>query len=429
MKRVKQFLFLLVWLFSVSGSSILSQEQLGTQQFPLGFFLGGYQQPSEVDTIYNQLERLGANYIIQYTPLNSIEPLSDYNLVAIKEDSPSDYISYFSRGYYKKWETEEDQRNLLATGVKHANGTEETYLGKLCWSSSGLTSATDKFVYGPDYRQDKYYRINYWEPEPQILYTAKFVLGFDYPYSNPDPDLNVCKIAVVHHYRLLVNEVPIGDVIDTLGTKILKSSDFQHNQFLESSIEYSYPANIPNQNIGDYLLSPVTNPDTLFDDEYPGYGIQFIVDWYGVGTLYVDYVEVFDNLIWGTFLDPQFSYPDSIISFANNYSSWNFLKYWYAADEPHSMDAFTPIHIVDSLVRSVQGGPLITEFYPIWKPVNGRGKQFAPGKRLIIDGLATVKGTSSQKLTLDFHNRNDNTGIEVLTDGDFTASKKLMLLK
>ncbi len=63
------------------------------------------------------------------------------------------------------------------------------------------------------------------------------------------------------------------------------------------------------------------------------------------------------------------------------------------------------------------------------KTIDGGTIVFAPGKKLIIEGLATVKGTSSQKLTLDFHNRNDNTGIEVLTDGDFTASKKLMLLK
>ena len=427
MKPVKQFLFAIVLV--VLAHNALAQEQTVTQQFPLGFFLGEYQQPSEVDTIYNQLERLGANYIIQYAPLNSTEPLSDYNLVAVKEDSPNDYISYFSRGYYTKWESEENQTNLLATGVKHIDGTEETYLGKQCWSSSGLTSATDKFVYGPDYRQDKYYRLNY--DKSHIFYTAKFVLGFEYPYNNPNPEDNVCKIAVVHRYRLLVNECYMGDVIDTLDNTsvVLKVSDFPHNQFLEKSLTYNYPGNIPNQNISEHLLSNVITSDTLFDDEYPGYGIQFIVDWYGVGTLYVDYVEVFDNTIWGVYLSNIQLHSEEIISFANNYSSWNFLKYWYVADEPHSMDAFTPIHIVDSLVRSVQGGLLITEFYPSWKPVNGRGKQFAPGKRLIIDGLATVKGTAAQKLTLDFHDRNDNTGIEVLSDEDFTASKKLMLLK
>ena len=60
----------------------------------------------------------------------------------------------------------------------------------------------------------------------------------------------------------------------------------------------------------------------------------------------------------------------------------------------------------------------------IIKTVNDGEIHFAPGKKLIIEGLATVKGTAAQKLTLDFHDRNDNTGIEVLTDGDFTASKK-----
>ncbi len=63
------------------------------------------------------------------------------------------------------------------------------------------------------------------------------------------------------------------------------------------------------------------------------------------------------------------------------------------------------------------------------KTVNGATIQFESGKKLIIEGLATVKGTSTHKLTLDFNDPNDNTGIEVLTDGDFTASKKLMLLK
>jgi hypothetical protein len=56
------------------------------------------------------------------------------------------------------------------------------------------------------------------------------------------------------------------------------------------------------------------------------------------------------------------------------------------------------------------------------KTVDGGEIKFVPGKKLIIEGLATVKGTTSQKLTLDFNSPTDNAGIEVNPGSDFTLS-------
>jgi len=60
------------------------------------------------------------------------------------------------------------------------------------------------------------------------------------------------------------------------------------------------------------------------------------------------------------------------------------------------------------------------------KTVDGGEIIFSSGKRLIIDGLATVKGTASQKLTLDFNDQElkvEGSGIQVNLESDFTLSK------
>jgi hypothetical protein len=35
-------------------------------------------------------------------------------------------------------------------------------------------------------------------------------------------------------------------------------------------------------------------------------------------------------------------------------------------DEPYTIDSYMPIHIVDSLIRSVQAPPLVVHFDPSW---------------------------------------------------------------
>ncbi|MBK7378274.1 MAG: T9SS type A sorting domain-containing protein [Ignavibacteriales bacterium] len=56
------------------------------------------------------------------------------------------------------------------------------------------------------------------------------------------------------------------------------------------------------------------------------------------------------------------------------------------------------------------------------KTVDGGEIIFSSGKRLIIDGLATVKGTAANKLTLDFLSPGDGNGFFVKANADFTLS-------
>ena len=440
MKRLKQFLFLLALLFSVSSSSILSQEQPSTQQFPLGAFLGASHKTDPL--LYQSFSESGMNTVIQYAEDNTHNLLEDFDLIASNQKDKSDYIAYYATAYYSKWNAEQNQLDLDKVGVKHKYGQPAKWQNDSCWSTIGLTSPSDSLVYGPHYHQEKRYKRWYegYDPYLSLTYTPRYRMALQYDPELVNPNEEVCKLTIRVRHAKFVNGIWTGEVPDdTLkGSYTLKVSDFpadgsfKYFYLEEGGLSYQYPQEFwTNLSKGNYEF-PLPGQTITYDDMGPMNGVEFLVNWLrddDLCTLYIDEIEVYDNDGWNKYiLDPQ-TVLDNIQSYTQNYSDWSNLKYWYSHDKPYSQDAYVPMHIVDSLVRSVQGGLLITEFYPSWKPVNGRGKQFAPGKKLIIEGLATVKGTAAQKLTLDFHNRNDNTGIEVLTDGDFTASKKLMLLK
>jgi hypothetical protein len=75
---------------------------------------------------------------------------------------------------------------------------------------------------------------------------------------------------------------------------------------------------------------------------------------------------------WNDFIDRPEETADLIKNYAQSYSGWSNIINWYAHDEPNSIDAYIPMHVVDSLVRNAGGAPLITEIYPNYRVlVNG----------------------------------------------------------
>ena len=64
---------------------------------------------------------------------------------------------------------------------------------------------------------------------------------------------------------------------------------------------------------------------------------------------------------------------NNITTYLSDYSrtEWPNLKYWYAHDEPHSIDAFAPIKTVDEIVRNAGSVPLITHFFEVNVYKNG----------------------------------------------------------
>lgn len=397
MKQVKQLLFLLILV--VLSLDILPQEQPNSNpKFTIGAFVSSAHRTEQA--LYDRFIEAGLNTIVQRADIYTQPFLENLSVLAYNQENEFDYINHFATGYYTKWEAEKNQQSSDSSGIIHKYGQVDSLQQKPCWSSGNLGSTpADSLVFGPHYRQDKIYKQFLYNTGP-VGYTARYNLALDYEPELVNLDDNVCVLRVTERFAKIFKTLSGTDTFTvhtiTLKTDTLKVSEFfQDSSFINFDLTYDYPPEFIEGFAKDYPI--VQSPeDTIYSDLDGDNGVEFQVEWLGLtsGKLYIDNIETYDDQVWNNYVD-SLTHNDvvsQIKTYAQNYSNWLNLKYWYAADEPRSMDAFTPIHIVDSLVRSVQGSPLITEFYPRWLPVNG-------------DNFLTkfYKMANPQKLMIDFY--------------------------
>jgi len=352
--------FNLIILFVFIFLALALQKEIHAQNiFLYGVWLNN--EDSNNDTVYSSVRSLGMNTVIQYAPYNNQQiknKLSPFNLVVVKEDSPADFISYYSRGYYTKWQSLDNQLNPVKVGVQHNGGGLGSFNSVPCWSSQGLHDSMPGLVKGPDYRQDKNYRLNY--DKSLINYTSNFNLAYS-PATHESPGNIVCRIGVRLKSLVMIGDKTRLDSVEFISKNILVS-DFSA-AFKKFTLGYDYGS----------LAKKV------YDDTAPGTGIEFFVDFLGQGTLYINYIEVYDNAVWGThFIDDSVRAAsiNNIKTVADNYSKWTNLQYFYAADEPQTIDQYEPIRFVDSILTDNTSihKPIISAFYPQWD--GGRNGEF-----------------------------------------------------
>ncbi len=379
-QKISRLFVILGFIAGITFSVLICTIQIPAQQgqqpppeFIIGAFLGRDTRTNQA--VYNTFDSTGMNTVVQYAHDSTRSYLEDYNVIANNADRPQDWIQHYATGFYSKWEAEQDQTVDTLIGVKHKFGQLEEWLGKQCWSTKGLSSPADSLLYGPHYRREKEYQRWLYNSNPyyrRVYYNAKYRMALHNPYS-VNPNEEVCRITARVRHAVLVNGVWTGHVVDdTLGVPItLKVSDFpQDGSFKEFLIvDYSYLPDYP-ERLNESKLEIPSEEDTAYTDSDGENGIEFLVEWLRddtLCTLYVDYVEVYDDDGWDDYLsDPQ-TVIDNIQSYAQSYSGWDNIIYWFAHDEPYTIDAYIPMHTVDSLVRDVRGAPLITEFYPSWQ--------------------------------------------------------------
>ncbi len=377
-KLMWQIIFFLILLSNIL--LFAQDESHSDSQFPLGTFL----RLSPTNSAgYSSLKNSGLNTVIQYGNSNTFEWLKDFNVIAENTAGPNDIINHYAMGYYTRWEAEKDQSDANRTGLLHSNGKSAEWKNKNCWSTIGTSGNISKLVYGPHYRQDKKYRQNYY-PNTFVNYTARFRLALDYDPNKTKSGASVCVIKVVYKYTELFNTKPASWKVQekVLATKTLKVKQFpKSGDFENFELNYSYE---------NMLESKPASSNYL--DKYENNGIQFQVDWLDTDSeLYIDYIEVFDDKIWKKFLQNPEIESKRIKDYTKRHLKYSNLKYWYACDEPNTIDSFTPLRIVDSLVSSEGGPPVVTEFYPPWDVnVNGdafleKYYQMAKPQQLMID--------------------------------------------
>ena len=381
------------------------------QETPSGqdqFYIGAEFQNNTIENtiFYDPFDTSGMNTIsLRADIISTWSHIKDYNILACNVQNKTDWITHYTTGYYSKWEAEVDA-DADRVGFKHRDtlgnliGNFANWKSKICWSSIGLTEASDSLIYGPHYRQDKRYKRWLYDTcynQPGCLsYTPRFRMALD-NHGGAGSDEDVCIIKVVFSYRY-ENTYPQST---TFIQRTLKVGDFDTTgEFDEYYLHpepglgiYEYP---PEFIMPMKFLLAEGIPSTVGYIDWESYtGIQFCVDWLRddtLCTLYIDYVEVYDNNGWNEFIEFPQDVIDNITLYAQNYNdeNWQNLKYWLGVDEPYSIDCYTPIRVVDELVRSVNPNtPLIVPFNPSWcwdnYEINGEDEVLQFNKSLNLD--------------------------------------------
>ncbi len=377
---------LIIILLLFFNSIVISQEHTPPVEFPIGS--GIQDRPNRTNQIiYDSYAATGMNIIAQHADDITRPFLIDYELQAVNMDTSADYIYHYSTAYYSKWEAEVDQ-DTPYIGVKHKYGEQANWNYASCWSTIGMTSPGDSLLFGPHYHQEKWYRrwlyndtINM-KGNYDVRFIPRWRIALDTTNSNLGPDDEVCRLSVWVRNGPLINGVWNGIVYDhkLKESSILKVSDFSAN----GQFKYFYLSENPDERWYRYpkaFQSPVdyynlqelpTIPnDTVWVDIYGNNGVEFRVEWLRSDakcTLYVDYVEVYDDFGWRQYIENPELISNRIKAYADSFKTmgWSNIKYWVGCDEPFTIDSYIPIRTVDSLLRSINAPPLIVNFYPYW---------------------------------------------------------------
>ena len=402
MKRVIQFLFLLIFFFYIPFNGFLAQVITPPTQFPYGVYLSKGDSLNPVT--YEYVDDLGMNTVIQYANGDNAtlkDVLDKYNLVAIKNDSQNDAVAYYSGGYYTKWEAEDTTKNELETGIKADFGSFTNYSNTACWTSgTDLDNTNAIMLRGPQYRQDKKYLPWYMQQ-----FDLKYKLRFNVAVSSlngitPEPTDPVCKVSVIFTY---INDQGITIDYPLEGADLtLYVSSFTGESFEPFEIVYSYPPEFEQYNSKMEGLNQYELLD--YDDTYPGTGIQFKVTWFGNKQLYVDNFQVFDERIGDEIVNHASDVVSRVSSFANKYNGWDNIKYFFNVSEPQTIDRYTPMKIVDDILEAMNKPKGIAEFFPQWNGWrNGdrtiyKFKEMANPEKIMMEFITFVEGKQMEEM-------------------------------
>lgn len=349
----------------ICNDNIKGQDSSQTlPEFTVGAFGWDRYNLAPYDSYYSS----GMNTIVKYADNLNKSYLDSFKVIAYN-DTSNDWINHYATGFYSKWEAEQNV-DTPYVGVKHEYGQEATWKGVQCWSTIYLSTPKDSLVFGPHYRQEKEYKR--WRyGTRQVYYTARFRMALD--TNSVSPNEEVCRITVRVRHAKWVNGVYTGQTVDdTLaGPHTMLVSDFPSNGSFKDFLiqDYTYLPQYPEHYLEGKMELPADG-DTTYTDSKGNNGIQFCVEWLRddtLCTLYIDYIDVYDNNGWDDFINDPNKVVDSIQAYAQRYADWDNIIYWFGHDEPFSLDAYIPMRTVDLLLNDESRPPLITEFYPDWR--------------------------------------------------------------
>jgi hypothetical protein len=277
------------------------------------FYYGGFHAHTVVDKFPDLRDSLRFNlvFLFDIDSNHTIDSLAKYSLKGVAEQTNQNSPMWWSmNSYYTIWEAE----GFPGAGVNlsYSGGTleydPEAHTGSGSWARLFVgPSNADTVQRGPDYRQ---YGLGLGDP-----YFVDFNLKFKGDRSVPSKQ--VCDI-----------------IVETNGSIIRESTlvvgDFPTNGYKKFQLQYT--------------LSDFRNT-------------EFKIYWYGVDTLFVDYVSVYDqngyDLMSGTAdqrIKDYVQQPWTSTVFPGTNDT--VLYRWYLKDEPQSIDCYMPYAHIDSLLKN-----------------------------------------------------------------------------
>lgn len=371
--RMLGLIVITVVAFVITSKAQVSQST--THQFPIGTPVHQTLDSSNPDLLNSFIET-GMNTIYHRADDDTKGNLVNYNLLAYNAKDTLEYIYHYSTAYYSKWEAEQDQTDPEKVGVKHISGQYAEWKQTPCWSTLNLTNPIGSIMYGPHYRQEKRYKrwlYGCYEGGGCVTYTPRFRMALDNS-GNITDNGNVCKIKVIFTYKdRTTNQLHDYPFLERTLTVDDFNSEGEFDYFyLHQNPQlgiYEYHPNFILPKSFDLMGDPPPSIDYIDWESFTG--IQFCVDWLrsdNLCTLYIDYAEVYDNAGWNNMIRFPQQTIDNITDYAESFpdTEWPNLMYWGGTDEPYTIDSYTPIHVVDQLIRSVGAPPLVVHFDPSW---------------------------------------------------------------
>ena len=283
------------------------------------FYYGGFHAHLVLDKFPELHDSLKFNLVFLFNvDGNNIQSLANNSLKGVAEQGdPNSPTGWSGNSYYTIWEAEGfpgSRVNLTYSGGSLVYDTEahngsgsDAMLFSASSDDSGIVQT------GPNYLQYTKYMNG-----SKINYYVDFNLKFSGDRS--EPTRKVCAIIVVADDS-------------TIKEDTLVVGDFPSSGYREFQLEYML--------------------DTLRDFQ----NTQFKIYWYGVDSLYVDYVAVYNQN--GYELMSKVHDQDILNYVQQPWTAKTFpgtndtvIYRWYLKDEPQSIDCYMPYAHIDSLLKN-----------------------------------------------------------------------------
>ncbi len=268
-----------------------------------------------------------------------------------------DWIFFYSGAYYSKWDATIESLSAGTLGLKHDFGQKVTVNGIDYWSSgTNPPEGEPLLVRGPNYNQETRYRSSTQKTgfsdiqEYKTFFNLKLAL-VPPPETLDDP---ICEILV----KVTYTENCIWDTLYTeiKASRVLTVGDI--GNFNTQTLTYNFSDYCPNNGGWDKEMQNINCdcPGKYLDN------VEFQVKYLGSRELLINYVEVYDQGIWGERLIDEggrnvarLKIEDYLQRFqaANPEFYSNNLKYFFGIDEPHSVDSYVPLAFVESVLDSL----------------------------------------------------------------------------